>query len=105
MPSNGARTTVRVSLLARRHRARTGRGQVALGVVAAHFGVFHRGGRDHAGGQQGFLAFVHALGLGQRLLGGAGGFIGRGQAVADRGFVQAQQDIAFFNRLAVLLST
>ena len=60
-----------LQLLARRPRRARGGRHVALGGVAAHFGVVQRLRRGHAGGAQGLQALELALGLVERLAGGA----------------------------------
>ena len=93
-PSNGARTSVRCSCWRADDHARLGRLELALRVVAADLGVLERLHRGHARGAQRLQALELALGLVVGLRGGARRGLGRGQAVADRGVVQAHQQVA-----------
>jgi hypothetical protein len=103
MPSNGARTTVRSTCWRAAHSARLGGRDFALGAVAAHFGVVQGLGRGHARGAQGLQALELAGRLLEGLAGGALGFVGRHQAVADRGLVELDQHVAALDRLAIFL--
>ncbi len=90
-------------LLARGDDACIGGGVVALRGVAADLGILERLHRGHALQLQGLQALDLALRLLDRLLGGARGLLGRAQAIADRGVVEAHQQIALAHRLAVFL--
>ncbi len=92
-----------LQLLACQHGTRLGRLQVALRVVAADLGVLDllRGG--HPGAAQRRHALELALGLLERLGRRAAGRLGGGERVADRRVVQAHQQVAAPDVVAVLL--
>ena len=104
MPSKGARTSVRCSCW----RACTTRVLAASRSLCA---VLRRTsasssclGRGHARGAQRLHALELPLGLLEGLAGGAAGGLGRGERVADRGVVQAHQQVAATHGVAVLLA-
>ena len=104
MPSNGARTSVRCSCwrAARRALVRAASRSLCalLRRTSASSSLL---GRHHARGAQRLQTLELALGLVERLGGRARGPPGGFKRVADRGVVQAHEQVAALDRVAVLL--